>query len=123
MSERFIDLSTIGKGAAAELFAAELAKVLDNITDPNVSWKGNREISLKFKFATDEERKRLSVGVTSSVKLVGSKGIETVAFVGVRPGTGEVVAVEYNPEQIRMAFDVSGPKDAPAPAAQEGTRA
>jgi hypothetical protein len=88
--EQLADINTIGAGAAAEKFAAELQAVLENIRDLNTQPDAKRKIVMEWVFEPDEDRERVLVAITAvfaatkpsgEVMYVGSKGGETVATV------------------------------------------
>jgi len=51
-----LDITTVARGAAPELFAHGLKEILANIKDPNTATKAKREIILKFTFEPHEDR-------------------------------------------------------------------
>jgi hypothetical protein len=107
-----VTLDTIGQGALVELFDAELARVLENIQDPNTDAKTKRTISVKVTFAPNENRDVTDVNLTCGSKLAGIKTVSTRLFVG--KVKGQLVAVEHDPRQGAL-FDA--PRPAPAPVA------
>lgn len=103
-----ITLNTIASGALAELFDAELAKVLGNIQDINTDAKAKREINIKLVFAPTEDREMTDVKVSCSSKVAGLLTVRTRAFIGRQDG--RLVAVEHNPKQMEMFDDQTKPK-------------
>lgn len=101
-NEYVIDLATIGKGAAMELFDAELEKVLDNIADQNTDSAQAREITLKVKFSPSEDRKSAALGIQVKSKLAGHMGVSGAVYFGIV--NGQRAAVESNPTQGKL-FD------------------
>jgi hypothetical protein len=111
-----VTLESLHDGAAGEMWAAALARVLENIADPNTDHKTKRAITLSFVFAADEERHVGDVQVSCQTKLAGMKGVQTVIFIGKHEG--RLVAVEQ-PRQQDM-FPVPGAKVHEFPAKDDG---
>lgn len=64
-----VNIDTFMKGIASELFEAELKNVVANITDLNTNHKPARELTLKFSFKSDEDRKNCVMTVQAKTKL------------------------------------------------------
>ena len=90
--QKVVTLESLADGAAAELWQSALARVLENIDDPNTDFKAKRAIRLEFEFVANEDRNVGAVGVKCSTKLAGVKGVTTVVYIGRQEG--ELVAVE-----------------------------
>jgi hypothetical protein len=101
-TEYVVDLTKINQGAAVEMFSEELKKVLANIDDANTDPKEKREITLKFTFLPDVDRKQAQVAIDAKSKLAAHVGTLTTVYFG--QVEGEQVAVEANPTQGRL-FD------------------
>ncbi len=84
--EQMADLSTIGAGATAEKFQAELRAVMANIRDPNTDPKAKRKIVLEFTFYPDQDRETVLVAITASSKLGSTKPSGDVLFIGHHAG-------------------------------------
>lgn len=84
--EQLADLATIGAGATAEKFQAELRTVLANIKDPNTDPKAKRKIVLEFTFYPDQERETVMVAITASSRLGATKPSGDVMFIGQHDG-------------------------------------
>jgi hypothetical protein len=97
MEARQVTLSTLADGAADELFIDALAKVLDNVQDPNTDAKAKREIILKFAVNADEERRVGKIEVTCATKLAGVRGLAVGVYLGKQDGLN--IAVEA-PKQM-----------------------
>ncbi len=97
-----VTLDTIGGGALSELFAAELSRILSNITDPNTDSKTKRVMTLTVKFKPNRDRDVADVELTCSSKLAGIMTVSTQLFVGKHKG--QLVAVESDPRQSGL-FD------------------
>jgi hypothetical protein len=112
-----VTLDTIAGGALAELFEAELARILSNITDPNTDPSAKRAITLQVKFTPNRDRDVADVEVTCSSKLAGIMTVNTQVFVGRHQG--RLIAVESDPRQSRL-FDEPKPTMVTAFSAKEG---
>lgn len=100
---RTITLAALADGAAEELFKEGLARVLENIDDPNTHWKSKRGITIDIQFITDEDRKAASVVVMSRVKLAEVKPVPTRVHVGRR--AGRLIAVEETKQKGLFGAD------------------
>jgi hypothetical protein len=97
-----VTLDTIGGGALSELFAAELSRILGNITDPNTDPKSKRVMTITVKFAPNRDRDIADVELTCSSKLAGIMTVSTQLFMGKHKG--QLIAVESDPRQSNL-FD------------------
>ena len=97
-----VTLDTIGGGALSELFEAELARVLANITDPNTDTGAKRVITLQVKFKSNRDRDVADVELACSSKLAGIMTVNTQLFMGKHKG--KLIAVESDPRQSNL-FD------------------
>lgn len=86
-----LTLATIADGAAEELFARELARVVDNIADVNCDPTKPRTITLTISLAADEERKKGEAVVSCTSRLVGVKPASTPLYYGRDQGRFTVV--------------------------------
>ena len=98
-----VSLSTLGKGAAADLFAEEFAKVLENIADVNTEAKAPREIRLSVKIIPRENRDFAAVKISCTSKLAALKQYETSVHMGVEGG--KVRAFEEEIKQIPLDLE------------------
>jgi hypothetical protein len=113
---RDVTLETLGKGAANELFTAELRRVVENVMDPNAPAKTKRVINLKFTFAPSEDRRSCGVGIEATSKIAAPNGGSAVIYVGKR--MGEAVASIYDAEQMQLDYDK---QSRPTPVLKTGT--
>ncbi len=102
-AEEEVTLSTIGGGALAELFGAEMERVLANIQDPNTDDKQKRTITIQVVFSPGRDRTDSAVEIKCNSKLAGIRGVNTVVFLGKRQG--RLIAVENDPRQSNMFDD------------------
>lgn len=91
MDYRTVTLESLGNGAAAELFAIELQKVIENINDFNTKAEAVRSITIKVLIKPNEQRDSAMVGIQVESKLESIKPFGTVFFFGVKDGQMQVV--------------------------------
>jgi len=96
-----LSLVNLARGAAIEIFDNELARVLDNILDPNTT-EAAREIRLTVKFKPNDNRDLIEVLTECSSRVASSPPIKTQIFLG-RTAEG-IVASEYHPKQLGLEF-------------------
>lgn len=104
-----VTLNTIGGGALLELFQAELARVLQNIADPNTDPKQKRQIAITVTLKPGRDRDVADVELKCGSKLAGIMTVDSKLFIG--KAKGQLIAVENDPRQSNL-FD-----QAPAPLA------
>lgn len=90
-----IELKELVGGALQEQFSESFEKVIENLQNPNTPYKNVREITIKLKFAQNEQRDDVKVGVLVSEKLAPQSPMETNFSIGKDLRTGETFAVEY----------------------------
>lgn len=66
-----VSLANLAGGAAVERFDAELARVLDNIADPNTKVKQARKIKLEVAIVPTEDRATGVLEIKASCSLAG----------------------------------------------------
>lgn len=107
-----INLQDIVGGQLQAKFERSVEKVIENLQDPNTSFKIKRGITIKLDFTQNENRDDVSVSVLVSEKLAPQQDMETKFYIGKDLATDEVYAEEYG-KQVRgqMNFnDVLGEK-------------
>lgn len=100
-----IDLRDLVGGALQEQFAKAFEKVVENLQNPNTSYKNSREITIKLKFTQNEKRDDVKCGITVLEKLAPQCPIETGFLIGTDLRTGEMYVHEYGKQargQISM---------------------
>lgn len=102
-----VTLDTIGGGALSELFAAELARVLANIADPNTDPTTKRQIAITVSLKPKADRDIADVELKCGSKLAGIMTVQTRLFVGKHHG--KLIAVESDPRQNGL-FDEDKPQ-------------
>lgn len=100
MRKEQVSLETLGFGAAAEMFQAELEKLVFNIADPNTKPELERNITLKLVVKPTKDRSMCAVEIHCDSKLAPVLPFESTMFVGVEHGVA--VASEYNPQQQQL---------------------
>jgi hypothetical protein len=92
-----IDLTTIGDGAACDVFAEELTKVLANIEDVNCLATKPRTITLTITFTPDLDRETAEVIIASKTTLAPLAPARSK--VTVSRDKGKLAAFEARPEE------------------------
>ena len=84
-------------GAIMERADYEMAKVLDNILDPNTAPTKKRTLTVSLELTPDADRRQISVKATSKSKLEPTNAVSTSLYI-TGDGNGEVTAVEMVPQ-------------------------
>ena len=100
-------LIQMARGAFLEIFDAEMAKVIDNILDPNTKATGKRKLNVTFTFSPDDNRQTIGVSYQCKSSLEPINPAVTALYLTGTPGTGEITAVEMVP-QIPGQFNMDG---------------
>ncbi len=108
MKTETVTLENLGRGAAAEMFQAELEKLAMNIMDPNTKADALRAITLKLKVRPAGDRMSCTVEISCDSKLAPAAPLETMLFVGQEQG--RAVVTEYNPDQMQIFPEVEPTK-------------
>lgn len=95
-----INLQDIVGGQLQAKFERSFEKVIENLQDPNTSFKIKRGITIKLDFTQNENRDDVSVSVLVSEKLAPQQDMETKFYIGKDLATDEVYAEEYG-KQVR----------------------
>ena len=93
-----INLGSIARGAALELFDMAMEKVTANIADSSADASAVREITLKFKFKPDDDRRCAQVTTTASTKLAGCEEHLSKIYLG-KDESGKAYAFDSDPRQ------------------------
>lgn len=93
-----INLGSIARGAAIELFDLAMVKVAENIADKSTDASAAREIVLRFKFKPDDDRRAVLVSTTASTKLAGAEEHVSKIYLG-KDEAGKVYAFDSDPRQ------------------------
>ena len=81
-----LQLNTMMDGAADALFQEALARLLDNVDDPNTAAKARRSITLTFTLEVDEDRRNAQMLVDCQTKLAPPKPLATRIVMGRHEG-------------------------------------
>lgn len=114
-----LTLGSVAGGAAEELFARELAKVLENVKDPNTAATAKRQIKITVTFKPHEDRNggrdEMQVYVGSDCKLAPVVDAHSFAFIGREDG--RPTAFTHHVQQEEMELQT---KDVPSIPARKG---
>lgn len=100
-----IDLNTFADGAMQEKFDIALEKVLENMHDPNTSFKNKRGITIDVKFTQNELRDDARVEISVNTKIAPVIPVETSIVMGKDLVTGEIEIQEYG-KQIKGQMNI-----------------
>lgn len=104
----------MARGAFQERVDCEMAKVIDNILDPNTIATKKRKISVTLEFLPDNERSNIGVAFEVKSTLAPFAPASTSLYIAGAPESGEVQVVEMLP-QIPGQMSIDGTEqDAPA---------
>lgn len=99
----------MARGAIQERCDYEIAKILENILDPNTSATAARKLTITLTLKPDDTRKNIAVGVVAKSTLSPTNPVTTSLFVA-----DEDTIVEMVP-QVPGQLDLDGQEEAPAP--------
>lgn len=106
MSMNKVELQNIVGGQLQEKFGKSFMKVIENLQDPNTSFKVKRGITIKLDFTQSEKRDDVFVSVLVTEKLAPQQDMNTIFYVGKDLNTGELFAEEYgNQVKGQMSLD------------------
>lgn len=113
MAEKEASILQLARGAIMERADYEIAKIIDNILDPNTRASAKRKLQLTIEFLPDDNRQTISVAAVAKSTLCPTNPVATALFVS-GDNLGEVHAVEMVPN-IPGQMDMSGMEQEPAP--------
>ena len=90
-----VSLEQIMGGGLQEQFGKSFDRVIENLADPNTSFKEARKITIELKFTQNEVRDDVSCAVSVKEKLAAQAPMQTAFVVGKNLKTGEMYAEEY----------------------------
>ena len=90
-----VSLEQVLGGALQEQFGKSFDRVIENLADPNTSFKEARKITIELKFTQNEGRDDVSCAVSVKEKLAAQAPMNTAFMVGKNLKTGEMYAEEY----------------------------
>lgn len=101
-----VDLVTICRGAAPEVFAHEFRKVLANVQDLNTDPTEVRTITMKFKFKPLDSREEAQVRMEIQTKLAAVAPVGGHMFMG--RSDGQFRATTHDTQQEALDLRDSG---------------
>ena len=90
-----VSLEQIMGGGLQEQFNKSFDRVIENLADPNTSFKESRKITIELKFTQNEARDDVSCAVSVKEKLATQAPQQTAFVIGKNLKTGEMYAHEY----------------------------
>lgn len=101
-------------GGFLEQVDYEMAKVIDNIMDPNTNATGKRKITITMELTPDDSRLNIAVRFSTKLALVATNPLTTSLYVVGESGTGEMQVVENVP-QLPGQLDMGGGEQSAPP--------
>ena len=89
-----INLSNLDGGALAELFEANLPRLLDNVKDPNTKPEALRQVSITLKVKPTKSRREAVITYGVNLKLAAANERSTTVFLA-KDEAGEPCLKEY----------------------------
>jgi len=99
-NEEPMSLTSLGEGAAVEMFDTELQNCLDNIMDPNTPATQIREINLKVKIKPDEDRQIGEISIKCLTKFAPVREFLTKCMLGKTGRRGEARELRSTQQQL-----------------------
>lgn len=90
-----LDLNKFAGGVLQEKFNRALREVIQNMQDPNTSFKNKRGITISIGFTQNEQRDDAKITVSVTAKTSPVLPIETALYMGKDLDTGEIEIREY----------------------------
>lgn len=90
-----VELQDIASGALQEKFSRAFENVVENLQNPNTSFKNQRKITITMKFTQNESRDDVLVEVSVAETLAPQAPMRTSFAIGTDLRTGETYAQEY----------------------------
>lgn len=101
-----LNLESLAKGAAGELFDRELERILRDMSDPNTNETGIRSVTFELKLKPSKEGEVAATLICVKSSVPKPEPVPGTVFFGVE--RGRAVAYARNPKQEKIEFD--GPK-------------
>lgn len=102
MAREKLTLASMCGGGVQERINRCLAKISDNILDPNTEGKKKRTLTVQITFVPcEEDREDVAVDVSCNVKLAPEMGLSTQLYISKNLDTGEVNLTEHAKGQIK----------------------
>ena len=115
-----VELQSIVGGQLQEKFKHAFEKVIENLQDPNTSYKVKIGINIILDFVQTEARDNVAVSVLVTEKLAPQQDMNTMFYIGKDLRTGELYAEEYG-KQVRGQMSLDDYQTADEPATEEKT--
>jgi hypothetical protein len=94
-SKAKLDLNKFAGGTLQEKFNGALSEVIENLQNPNTSFKNKRGITISIGFTQNEQRNDAKITVCVTTKTSPVLPIETAMYMGKDLDTGEIEFREY----------------------------
>lgn len=100
-----MSLTNLSGGAAIEAFDIELARVLENIEDPNTVATNKRKITMEVIFKPNKERNIIEIVHGCKTVLAAVEPCETTAFLAKEKGKTVLHEINrHEEEQVTLPF-------------------
>lgn len=114
VKRKSVSIVEMKNGAFLERANYEMAKIMDNILDPNTKATEKRQLTMVFTLTPDDDRTNVAINCTVKTKMASTNPSVTSLYITGSEGTGEVCAVENVP-QIPGQTTMDGSEQEPAP--------
>lgn len=105
-------LLEMSHGGFLEIFDHEMAKVFDNILDPNTKATSKRRITITMELTPDETRQKFAASFTTKLALAPPTPVTTYLYI-MRDADGEACAVEAAPQVPGQMALTGGEQESP----------
>jgi hypothetical protein len=105
-----LDLNKFAGGTLQEKFDRAVNEVIQNMQDPNTSFKNKRGITISIGFTQNEQRDDAKITVSVTTKTAPVLPIETALYMGKDIDTGEIEIREYG-KQISGQMSITDIED------------
>ena len=112
IEQKKVSILDIARGALGEEVNLQMAKVAENLLDPNTDHKPSRKLTITLEFKTDEDREISRVSATTTTKLAPSKAVSTQIAFGADEN-GELCAVELSKAGVGQ-INLDGSEEPPS---------
>ena len=93
-----LNLASIARGAAIELFDKSMNDVAKNIADTDTAAEAARSITITFKFKPESDRRTVHVSTSAKTTLAGAEEHSSKAYIG-KTTDGQVIVLDQDPRQ------------------------
>ena len=100
-------------GAFKERAYYEMARILENILDPNTKAEKKRTLTIQMVFVPDADRQTVQVEVTAKSKLEPTSAVKTSLYI-TGDQDGQATAIEMVPQIPGQQYLDGGEQEAPA---------